>query len=131
MFCGPKPKAQPTDQAPALRAVSTSTLLSPIITVFIGCCAGLFHERTEAEGIRLFLGEAVAAVDMEEIIGEAQPLADATRWTDRFVGEHGHGSLRAAGSVVKLVQSLERVEDSLIGVGEIKLVLAVVLQKKA
>ena len=36
----------------------------------------------------------------------------------------------AAGRVVQLVQSLQCVEDALVGVGEVEFVLAIVLQKK-
>src|SRR5580704_258670 len=67
---------------------------------------------------------------MEKIIGEAQPLADAARGSHGFVGEHGHDSLRAAGTVVQFSQSLKRVKYSFVGVGEVELVLAIVLEKE-
>ena len=55
---------------------------------------GLVHERAETQRIRFLEGETVTAVNVEEVIGEAQPFADAARWTHRLVGEHSHGSLR-------------------------------------
>ena len=88
------------------------------------------HERAEAKRIGLLEGEAVTAVDVEEIAGKSQPLADTARGPDWFVRQYGHGSQRATGCVVQLVESLERVENALVCVSEIQLVLAVILEKK-
>ena len=92
--------------------------------------AGFFHQRAQAKGIGLLYGEAVAPIDMEEVVGQAQPLADAARRIHGLVGEHGHDSRGAAGRVVQLVQRLQRVENAFVGIGEVQLVLAVVLQEK-
>ena len=67
---------------------------------------------------------------MEEVVGQAQSFADAARGPNRLVGEHGHGSHGDAGRIVQLVQGLEGVENARVGVGEVELVLAVVLEKE-
>ena len=90
--CGPKPKVQPTDHAPALRAVSYIHLAVADHDRLFRARAGLFHQRAKAEGIGLLYGKAVAPIDMEEVVRQAQTLADAARRIHRLVGEHGHDS---------------------------------------
>jgi len=95
--------------------------------------ADLIHEGAESERIGLFEGEAVSTVDVEEVIGEAEALADAASGADGLVGEDSHDARGGRGGGiggVELVKSVEGVEDAFIGVGEVELVGTIVVEEK-
>ena len=54
---GARPKVQPTDQAPALRAVYTSTWLSPIITVSSGLAPASLISANNPSGLGFLVGK--------------------------------------------------------------------------
>ena len=118
------------DHAPAFRAVSTSTWLSPIITVCSGVAPASFIKRKQPLGIGFFGCETVAAINVQKVGGESQRLADGLRWTHRLICEDCHGARRHIKLIVYLVQRLERLKHAFVRIGVVQFVLAIVVEEE-
>src|SRR5574341_1479128 len=85
---------------------------------------GGVHQHVRRVG--LLGGEAVAAVYLDEELGEAQGLHDGARRMHGLVGEHGEGALQRPPAVARQAKGGERVLDAGVDRGVVEFVLAVV-----
>ena len=87
--------------------------------------SGFVDEGFETVGVGFFGVEAVAAVVLEEVGGEAEVSADVAGGIDRLVGQDCHEHLGMCGT-----NGSEGFEDAGVEDGVVELVDAVVVEEK-
>ncbi len=92
---------------------------------FFGASFGVVQDGLRAFRVGLFGGEAVATVDVEEELGEAEGFHDRAGGNYGFVREHGH----LTGHAVGITNCAEHFFDAVVYVGVIELVNTVVAEE--
>lgn len=93
---------------------------------FVGLGVGFGHQGLGPERVRFLGFEAIAAVSLEEMLGETESGEDVAGGADGFVGEDGH----LAGAAVANGSLLERFGDSSVNHGGIELVVAIIEEEE-